>query len=399
MGMTGETPGEPTCGDGIINGSEECDEGEANADDGACTTTCTSAICGDGLVWAGNEACDDGNDADTDDCTSLCEAAVCGDGYGWEGVEACDDGNDDDADGCSNACIPANCGDGELQGAEECDDGNDVDTDECTNMCMLAKCGDMVVQEGVEECDDGNDIDTDECLSDCMAAFCGDGVVQEGVDECDDGNDVDTDECTNMCMPAVCGDGIVYEEVEECDDGNMDDGDGCSADCISESKIAFVTSETYNGNMGGLAGADAKCQALAIAAGLPGNYMAWLGSANESPVTRFTKSMSPYVRVDGVKIADNWTDLIDGSLLAPLNKTEKNQAPPIGNTSCAGGGFPTTWSAVNPNGTSQGSYCGDWASTNGGSRWGRADQSNASWTSWCSGGLCSWVSPIMCFQQ
>ena len=266
-------------------------------------------------------------------------------------------------------------------------------------MCLNAVCGDMVVQEGVEECDDANDVDTDECTNMCTAAACGDAIVQEGVEECDDGNDDDTDECTSLCLPASCGDTFVQAGVEECDDGNNTDGDGCTADCKSENKIAFVTSETYTGNLGGLAGADAKCQALAQAAGLPGTYMAWVSDANNSPSTRFTKSNTPYVRVDGVVIANNWNDLVDGTLLAPLNKTESNGAVPLGNTSCAGGGFPTTWSGTSTNGTSQGSFCGNWTNTNGGSRWGRADQTNSSWTQWCSGGLCSWISPIMCFQQ
>ena len=77
---------------------------------------------------------------------------------------------------------------------------------------------------------------------------------------------------------------------EACDDGNLADGDGCSAACLTE-KRAFVTSQLYNGNMGGLAGADARCQGLADAVGLPGTYRAWLSSATESPSTRTPPSM------------------------------------------------------------------------------------------------------------
>jgi hypothetical protein len=40
----------------------------------------------------------------------------------------------------------------------------------------------------------------------------------------------------------------------------------------------FVTSSGISGNMGGLAGGDAKCAQLAQAAGLPGNYVAWLAT-------------------------------------------------------------------------------------------------------------------------
>src|SRR5215212_6677746 len=38
----------------------------------------------------------------------------------------------------------------------------------------------------------------------------------------------------------------------------------------------FLSSITYDGNLGGLSGADAKCQGLAAVAGLPGIYKAWL---------------------------------------------------------------------------------------------------------------------------
>ena len=105
------------------------------------------------------------------------------------------------------------------------------------------------------------------------------------------------------------------------------------------------------------------------------------------------------MRVDGVQVADNWADLIDGSLDAPINVTETGGPVPIGNTNCAGGGFPTVWSGTNSNGTSGGDTCGNFAANAGSGRWGRADETTGSWTSWCFGGDCNWVSPIYCVQQ
>lgn len=311
-----------------------------------------------------------------------------------------DDGNDDDADECSNACALASCGDGVVQVGEACDDGDMIDTNACTNMCMDASCGDAIIYEGVEACDDGPDNgDTKACTGACEVAVCGDSLVHEGVEACDDGNDVNTDMCTNMCEAPKCGDGFV-QAGEECDDGNNNSNDGCSADCKSEGKLIFVSSLMYDGNLGGLAGADSKCQTLAQAAGLSGTFMAWISNNQGSPSTRFTKSNQPYRRVDGVVVANNYNDLVDGSLAAPINKTEKNGAPPVGNTSCAGGGFQTVWSATNTNGAWNNAVaCNHWTSTAGGSYWGRADTQDGSWTSWCSGGLCSWLSPIYCVQQ
>ena len=40
----------PGCGNGVIDEDEQCDNGNANADDAACTKSCHDAFCGDGIV-------------------------------------------------------------------------------------------------------------------------------------------------------------------------------------------------------------------------------------------------------------------------------------------------------------------------------------------------------------
>jgi hypothetical protein len=158
----------------------------------------------------------------------------------------------------------------------------------------------------------------------------------------------------------------------------------------------------HTGFMGGLAGADAICNARAQEANLPGTYMAWLSTnqANGTPATRFTQSTLPYHKVDGVKVADNWADLVDGTLDSPINKTELGGAPPLGNTGC-GNGQPSVWSATNSNGTlyNAGNTCSNWALSFGGGHWGRTSDVGSSWTTWCAGHSCAWQSPIYCFQQ
>ncbi len=62
-------------------------------------------------------------------------------------------------------------------------------------------------------------------------------------------------------------------------------------------KTVFVTSASFLSNMGGLAGADAKCQAEADgpASIVPtGTYLPWLSDGTDSPDTRFSKSAHPY---------------------------------------------------------------------------------------------------------
>ncbi|MFP6609155.1 MAG: DUF4215 domain-containing protein, partial [Deltaproteobacteria bacterium] len=98
---------EALCGDGAINqtAGEQCDDGSANSDaqPDACRTDCTQAFCGDGVVDGGEE-CDDGNDDNNDQCRSDCISAACGDGT-VVGEEQCDDGNSSDGDGCSADCL------------------------------------------------------------------------------------------------------------------------------------------------------------------------------------------------------------------------------------------------------------------------------------------------------
>lgn len=90
-----------------------------------------------------------------------------------------------------------------------------------------------------------------------------------------------------------------------------------------DERTVFVTKATFKSeNMGGLAGADAKCQAEADdpAAIVPsGTYLPWLSDGHQSPDSRFTKSSSPYVLPDGTKIAENYVDLTDGSILHEIN--------------------------------------------------------------------------------
>ena len=103
-GTTGDStssrPG--VCGNGEVEGDEECDDGNIdNKDD--CINSCHFARCGDGYANAAKESCDDANTDSTDNCVN-CMLATCGDGAVWSGLETCDDGNKKNDDACSNSC-------------------------------------------------------------------------------------------------------------------------------------------------------------------------------------------------------------------------------------------------------------------------------------------------------
>jgi cysteine-rich repeat protein len=124
----------------------------------------TESFCGNGTVEA-TEECDDGNTVDEDGCTNLCTAeGECGDGV-IDPLEFCDDGNTVECDGCTADCLieASCCGDGAVQPGEACDDGNTLECDGCSNQCELdACCGDGTIQPG-EACDDGNTLPDDGC--------------------------------------------------------------------------------------------------------------------------------------------------------------------------------------------------------------------------------------------
>ena len=91
----------PRCGDGIRQGSEQCDDGNTVNGDG-CDNNCTFTACGNGVKTAG-EQCDDGNHTDGDGCDSNCTTTACGNGIVTP-PEECDDGNLVNGDGCSSTC-------------------------------------------------------------------------------------------------------------------------------------------------------------------------------------------------------------------------------------------------------------------------------------------------------
>jgi cysteine-rich repeat protein len=373
---TSSTSGEPTTSATVTGDATTTDATATTATAGSTSVGTTTAgstgaplTCGDGVVDPG-ETCDDGNDIDSDECTSQCQAASCGDGFIQEGVEECDDMGESAA---------------------------------CDSDCTAASCGDLTVNMAAgEACDEG--METLACNADCTAAACGDMIINMTAGEtCDDGNNVDTDACTGACKPAICGDGFVQDGVEMCDDGNMIDGDGCQANCTPTppQKIIFVTSKTYNGNLGGLAGADAKCQDLAMAAKLPGTYMAWLSDATGSPSTRMMKFNGPYVLVNGTKVANNWTDLTDGMIIVAVTLTETGGAVPVGTTNCMD--KKTAWSNTTPMGLQLNPQwsCTNWTSAAqmGQSNWGRTTATTIQWSQYCNQGSCASMSPLYCVQQ
>jgi len=243
-----DVPEGPTCGDGVLDEGEACDDGNTRDDD-ECSSACEIAMCGDGLTnvsdglrtiyapevrnpfGSGGFVCDDGASCPEAGCRvaddpfapehGICQA------LGYERAEEVVWGF-----GQGAGTVPAvralnwDCADYICEGS----DFNDVSTP-CEDYEMLNR----ITCRGtlLEACDDGvrNGFEPDACRPDCTAPVCGDGVVDSD-EECDDRNYEDDDECRTTCEAARCGDLIVDEVLGEvCDDGDDDPDDACGNDC------------------------------------------------------------------------------------------------------------------------------------------------------------------------
>jgi hypothetical protein len=151
----------------------------------------------------------------------------------------------------------------------------------------------------------------------------------------------------------------------KCDAGYRSSGNACvpitldagPGDGSLGGTVVFVTSGMYNGNLGGLAGADAKCQTLATAAQLPGTYKAWLSDKNYSAASRLTHGTGPYVLVDGTVVANGWTGLTTGTLLHAIDLTEKGGVWPTNNVWTA----TTASGDIKPLADVEDAYCYNWS--------------------------------------
>jgi hypothetical protein len=159
-----------------------------------------------------------------------------------------------------------------------------------------------------------------------------------------------------------------------------------------------VSSKTYDGNLGGHAGADAACQSLADAAGLAGTWMAWLSDGASSPGLRFSRATVPYRLLDGATIAADWATLVAGGTLAsPIDRDETGAS-----LAALDAESSKTWSATSNAGAPDTANCGAFAS-NAGTAKGEVghctDPTSGSWTSAYAMEPCSRPHHLYCFEQ
>jgi hypothetical protein len=169
-------------------------------------------------------------------------------------------------------------------------------------------------------------------------------------------------------------------------------------------KIVFITSTVYNGNLGGLAGADAACQARATAASLPGTYKAWLSDDVTTAASRLTHSTGRYVSPTGLTVGIDWNDVVNAPLNRAINIDEFGHGAHANGTatsSCASVVGYAVYTGSDQTGASvAGSTCSNWTDNTTGSsaRFGDSGRASFFWTNRCTV-TCDRTAPLYCFQQ
>jgi len=267
-----------SCGNGVVETGETCDDGDANGTYGHCGDDCSTDsafYCGDGYL-AGGEECDCGETTNFRDLVGTADGVY--DESSWAYIHSCDVSNGqwqrNPSGTCSYDCKSPgpSCGDGEINGSEACDgdyestsgslcdDGTECATDaDCDDgsSCggTFAACGSSTVCSGAsdvgsdsygtaENCDSGvKDADglcedvTDQgvpCTADADCEFeCGTvtyDLIRTRTCKTEERLMCTWNDWSDCAAADYCGNGSV-DGTEECDDGNDDDTDACTTSC------------------------------------------------------------------------------------------------------------------------------------------------------------------------
>ncbi len=158
----------------------------------------------------------------------------------------------------------------------------------------------------------------------------------------------------------------------------------------------FVTNASYGGRFssGGLSGlsvVDNTCQSTADGLSLGGQWKAWVSSSTSSVSSRFTKSNAPYQLLDGTTIANNWSDLVSGTLRHAINLDEN------GNLISSSA---HVWTGTAADGSSTNYNCTNWTSNSSNGSLGDPNVATSNWTALSGNYLCAGSDDhLYCFQQ
>jgi hypothetical protein len=319
---------------------------------------------------------------------------------------------------CQNACVSNACGGECRPGTKRCASGstNQLETCDQSGRWQRTTCGGSCTNNECVSCTSG----ATECTSSTQ------------VRTCNNGSWANPQNCTNACVAGKCG-GDCRPGATRCGSNGSGtaqtcnnqgawtsttcpSGQSCQAGkCGSLPKILFITSQVYNGNLGGVSGADTKCQQLASAQRLSGTFKAFLSEPGQSINQRLSMEGGPFILVDKTVVANNWFDINNNNLVA-FTLTEKGTAPPASQpptdtaaaerfaTRCGTHAKSLFWLSSLSSLSEASDYCGGFRESGGADDqtqfgdWKLVDQ----WSRGCSFNndeACSVRAPLLCVQQ
>jgi hypothetical protein len=167
--------------------------------------------------------------------------------------------------------------------------------------------------------------------------------------------------------------------------------------------IVFITNSVWDGNLGGVLGANTKCQ-NEWNASHPSSYSsdrsfkAWISDSATQPSdsSYFTHSTLPYKQMDGghTQIASNWTNLISSTMLAGTFIYKINGS--------SAGSYHYAWTATTGGGDriSTSNFCSNWTDNVSPSiRVGGVGEGGDYWTYYGITGCVNLNIHLYCFQQ
>ena len=157
----------------------------------------------------------------------------------------------------------------------------------------------------------------------------------------------------NRCDPAHCADHADCLDGRcQCDVGWVGDGEQrCDPVGI------FVTRDRYDAGLGGLAGADARCSAIAADLGFPGRWAAILSDSTASAASRLAV-LGPLLNAKGELVAQNEVELWRATLAHAVRYDQTGSAVVVGDV----------WTGTDEDGSRDGVpdatdpyvFCNDW---------------------------------------
>lgn len=164
------------------------------------------------------------------------------------------------------------------------------------------------------------------------------------------------------------------------------------------SRTIFVTSSKWTGNLGGVSGAHAKCQAAKAQnpAFASKSFKALIGSSTTKP-SNYLVTDGKFVRVDGTVVAKSWQQLLSStSLDAAINQTQTGAVIAYSSSEQA-------WTGVAWGGEASANTCLNWTSStsNYQTATGHSGTVAQTWHWWFNqgGGMCDYARALYCIEE